>query len=69
MANMVAENIANNKIKVIYDIPESNTYGYAAETKMKLNSDKLQKIGWVPHVDLEESYNRMIEQLKFESKI
>lgn len=69
MANMVAENIANNKIKVIYDIPESNTYGYAAETKMKLNSDKLQKIGWIPHVDLEESYNRMIEQLKFESKI
>lgn len=69
MAKMVVENIANNKIKVIYDIPESNTYGYATETKMKLNSDKLQKIGWIPHVDLEESYNRMIEQLKFESKI
>lgn len=69
MAKMVVENIANNKIKVIYDIPESNTYGYATETKMKLNSDKLQKIGWIPHVDLEESYNRMIEQLKFETKI
>lgn len=68
MALMVAEKIADNKIKVIYDIPEINTFGYAADTKMKLNSDKLQKLGWKPQVDLEEAYKRMIGQMKFESE-
>lgn len=68
MALMVAEKIADNKIKVIYDIPETNTFGYAADTKMKLNSEKLQKLGWKPQVNLEESYKRMIEQMKFESE-
>ena len=48
MAKMVCEKIADGKIKVVFDIPESNTFGYAADTKMKLNSDKLQGLGWKP---------------------
>lgn len=64
MAQMVCEKIANGKIKVVFDIPESNTYGYAAETKMKLNSDKLQKLGWKPEIGLEESYKRMIIDMR-----
>lgn len=68
MAIMVAEKIANNKIKVIYDIPETNTFGYAADTKMKLNSDKLQSLGWNPQIDLEESYRKMIAQIKCDSR-
>lgn len=46
MADMVANTIAKGSIKVVYDIPEGNKYGYAADTKMKLNSDKLQSLGW-----------------------
>ena len=61
MANMVAKKIAGGKIKVIFDIPDNNTFGYAADTKMKLNSDKLQSLGWKPEVGLEEAYRRMIE--------
>ena len=68
MAAMVAEKIANNKIKVIYDIPETNTFGYAADTKMKLNSDKLQSLGWNPQIDLEESYRKMIVQMKCDNR-
>ena len=64
MANMVAEKIAGGKIKVIFDIPDNNTFGYAADTKMKLNSDKLQSLGWKPEVGLEESYRRMIEGMR-----
>lgn len=45
MAEMVSKEIANGQIKVVYDIPKFNKYGYAADTKMKLNSDKLQKLG------------------------
>lgn len=56
MAELVAKKIAKNKIKVIYDISETNIFGYANDTKMKLNSDKLQNLGWYPSVGLEESY-------------
>lgn len=63
MAEMVANKIANGKIKVVYDIPETNTFGYAADTKMKLNSDKLMKLGWEPKVNLEEAYRRLILSL------
>ena len=51
-------------MKEVFDIPESNTYGYAADTKMKLNSDKLQALGWKPKIALEEAYRRLIESMK-----
>lgn len=60
MASMVCDKIAENKIKVVFDIPELDTYGYAADTKMKLNIDKMKKLGWTPRVGLEEAYRRLI---------
>ncbi len=71
MANMVANKIAKGKIKVTFDIPSDNIYGYANETKMKLNSNKLMLLGWKPEISLEESYIRMIEYMtnvKFKDK-
>lgn len=64
MANMVTKKIAGGKIKVVFDISDSNFFGYAADTKMKLNSDKLQSLGWKPEVGLEEAYRRMISSMK-----
>lgn len=65
MAEMVASKFGNGEIKVIFDIPEDNLkYGYAPDVKMKLNSDKMQKLGWKPEIDLEETYNRLIESMK-----
>lgn len=64
MANMIANKIADGKIKVIFDIPKIDTFGYATDTKMKLNSDKLQLLGWIPQIGLEESYRRMIKDMK-----
>lgn len=64
MAKMVAEKIANNKIKVIFDIPENNKFGYASDTKMLLNSDKLKALKWKPEVNLEGMYRRMILSMK-----
>ena len=60
MANLVADKIAEGKIKVVFDIPKDNLFGYAADTRMKLNSDKLQELGWKPEVGLEDAYRRMI---------
>lgn len=66
MAVLVAEKIAGGKIKVVFDIPQGNAFGYAADTKMKLNSDKLQALGWKPEVGLEEAYQRMINEMRQE---
>ncbi len=60
MAYMVCKKIANDEIKVIFDIPETNTFGYAAPTKMKLNSDKMQQLGWKPEVCLKDAFIRLI---------
>ena len=38
--------------------------GYASDTKMKLCSDKLRKLGWEPNYDLKESYKRLIYSYK-----
>ena len=45
---------------IVYDIPESNMYGYAEDTKMALSSKKLESLGWTPTVDLNEAYKRLI---------
>ena len=64
MAKMVCEKFGGGKINVVFDMQESNTFGYAADTKMKLNSDKLQKLGCIPEIGLEEAYKRMILSMK-----
>lgn len=69
MAKMVCKKIAGNKIKVIFDIPKENKFGYAADTKMKLNSDKLKALGWTPKIDLENAYKRLIESIKLDSEL
>lgn len=66
MAKMVCQKFGNGKIKVVFDIPKSNKFGYATDTKMKLNSDKLKKLGWMPEIGLEEAYRRMIIGIKRE---
>ena len=64
MAQMVCDDIGGGAVKVIFDIPESNTFGYAADTKMKLDSSKLQALGWKPEVGLREAYVRLIGSIR-----
>lgn len=63
MAQMVAAEIANGEIKVVFDIPDGNIFGYAPKTSMRLSSQKLRELGWVPTIDLKNSYFRMMEAL------
>lgn len=61
MAQMVAEQIAGGKIKVIFDIPEDAlTYGYAPDVTLHLNADKLMGLGWKPVYGLQQMYERLI---------
>ncbi len=61
MAEMVSSVIANDKIKVTYDIADDVTrLGYADTLYMNLNVDKLMNLGWAPTTNLVEMYRRMI---------
>ena len=61
MAELVASEIAGNKIKVVIDIPEdSASLGYAPPVKMWLDSSKMRALGWKPTVGMVEAYKRMI---------
>ncbi len=63
MAQLVCDKIAKGSIEVIKDIPTTNVYGYANDSRIKLDSSKLRLLGWYPSVDLEESYRRMMKQM------
>ncbi len=63
MAQLVAE-LVNNEIKIIYDIPTTQIYGYAPSVKMKLSNKKMRDLGWTPYVGLKEAYKRMMYDMK-----
>ncbi len=65
MAEMVANQIAGGEIRVVFDIPEENTFGYAADTRLYLDSSKLQKLGWGPKFSLRDMYCRMIRSMNY----
>lgn len=61
MAEMVASKIADNNIKVVFDLPKDDeTYGYAPAMQIRLQTERLEKLGWSPRFDLEDMFRRMI---------
>ena len=65
MAQMVADQLAEGRIQVIFDIPEDAlTFGYAPDVAMHLNADKLKGLGWEPQCDLPEMYERLVKSFK-----
>jgi len=64
IAMLVAEKIGKNQIRVIYDIPENNVFGYAPDSKMRLCSDKLNRLGWTASVSMKEGYGRLVRYLQ-----
>ncbi len=63
MAELVADKMADGRIKVVYDIPEENRYGYAADTALRLSGEKLMSLGWKPEEDLETMYAQLMLSL------
>ncbi|MGM9614971.1 MAG: NAD-dependent epimerase/dehydratase family protein [Oscillospiraceae bacterium] len=64
IAELVATRAADKKIQILFDIPEGNTFGYAPDAVMRLNSDKLRKLAWRPQVSMVDAYKRLISYLK-----
>ena len=64
MAQLVAEEVAEGRIRVVYDLPEDpKAYGYAPSVRMRLSGDKLMALGWSPQVGLLEAYRRMLADM------
>ena len=61
MAEMAARELADGKINIRCDIPESPfVYGYAPLVQMRLSARKLRDLGWQPEVGLSDMYKRLI---------
>lgn len=63
MAEMVISEFSQGECHLIFDIPDSNKYGYAPSTKMRLSAQKLSALGWNPEVLLLDMYKRLIMDL------
>lgn len=52
-------------IRVVLDIPEDvSSFGYNPEMVIRLDSSKLQTLGWKPEVGIEEMFVRLIMSMK-----
>lgn len=59
LAEMLVSQRKNKDLKVIFNIPESNT-GYCNYKRVGLYTQKLERLGWQPKVDLKEGCKRTI---------
>lgn len=56
MAELVAHIIGRDKVKVVVDIEDKLTTGYAADTSLYMSGDKIRKLGWEAKKGIEEMF-------------
>jgi dTDP-glucose 4,6-dehydratase len=65
MAELVCREFSNGESKVVFDIADDAAkLGYGPTIKLRLNTEKIEALGYRPSVDLTESYRRMIAYYK-----
>lgn len=65
MADLVSNLNSDRTIKVQIDIPaDVEKFGYNPEMIIRLDSRKLENLGWKPTVGLEEMFRRLIKSMK-----
>jgi nucleoside-diphosphate-sugar epimerase len=64
MAELVAKKLAKGRIKIVYQIPDRNIYGYGVYTGLRLSGEKLARLGWIPEESLEDMYWDLWESYK-----
>lgn len=69
MSCLVAEKFGNGNVKVVIrETEDIAKFGYAPTLKMNLSTEKLQNLGWSASVDLLQSYQKMIDYMKWQKK-
>lgn len=64
MANFVADQFGNGKVKVLIEENRVEKNGYAPTLHMNLDTSKLRNLGWISQVDLYDMFSLMIEDMK-----
>lgn len=65
MAEMLIETHPESGSKLVFDIPEdANKFGYAPTSRMLVNSEKLNALGWKAQVDLPEMFARLMAYMQ-----
>lgn len=63
-AEIVASKIAEDKIKVVFELKNMEEYNINKELFLQLDTSKLQELSWSAEVDTEEAYRRMIKGMR-----
>ena len=61
IAELVSKEIALSKIDVQIDVNEN--LGYAPDVAMFLDSSKLKRLGWNPHISMKTAYERLVNSI------
>lgn len=64
MAELVTKKVADGGIKILYDIPKGNPFGYAPDTGLRLSGEKLKNLGWEAKCSLEDMYRKMLRDFE-----
>jgi nucleoside-diphosphate-sugar epimerase len=63
MAQCVCEAFPESGIAVEFDLPEDlASFGYNPEMVIRLDTEKLEALGWQARVDLKEMFVRMVQE-------
>lgn len=64
VAKMLTELYPEKGLKVVFDIPETMSAGYSKMGRTRLNTDKMERIGWSCDVPLEEGLRRTVDSFQ-----
>lgn len=60
-AQLLVSVFPEKELKVIFDIPEEMSQGYSKMGRVRLSTEKLEKLGWTPRMSLKEGMKRTVE--------
>lgn len=64
MAELVAKTFNPNHVHVVIEIQEG--LGYSPTTKLRLDTQRIQTLGWTPYYNIKEMFHRLIASMKEE---
>jgi nucleoside-diphosphate-sugar epimerase len=65
MAQLVCDIFSESDIQVKIEIPENvASFGYNPEMIIRLDSSRLESLGWKPQVDMDEMFKRLVASMK-----
>jgi nucleoside-diphosphate-sugar epimerase len=65
MAEMLIAAHPESTSRLVFDIPDdANQYGYAPASRMRINAEKLNALGWHAQTDLPEMFERLMHSMR-----